>query len=166
MFALETDRLRLREMNFSDVPHLMEIFSDPIAMRYYVSTKTVEEAEKWVRWNLTNYNSIGAGLWICELKDSGRFVGQCGIVPQVVDDKVEMEIGYLFSRAFWGQGLATEAANRAKEFGFEQMHVKRLISMIYIPNTPSIRVAERIGMSFEKETMIKNRETFIYSINI
>lgn len=93
MFVLETDRLRLREMDFSDVNHLMEIFSDPIAMKYYVSTKTEEEAENWVRWNVTNYNSIGAGLWICELKESGRFVGQCGIVPQVVDNQLEMEIG-------------------------------------------------------------------------
>ncbi|MFT4417197.1 GNAT family N-acetyltransferase [Fredinandcohnia humi] len=160
-----TERLRLREMTKNDEENLMEIFSDPIAMQYYPSTKTREDAQRWIQWNLDNYQKHGAGLWICEVKENGMFVGQCGIVPQIVDGVPEMEIGYLFARTHWGNGYATEAAVAAKDFGFKELHQPKLISMIYKPNTPSIKVAERVGMTLEKETLIKGRETLIYSIH-
>lgn len=165
MYIMETDRLALRQMNENDEDHLMQIFSDPVAMQYYPSTKTREQARRWIQWNLNNYEKHGTGLWICELKEEGTFVGQCGIVPQTVDERSEMEIGYLFVRAHWGKGFATEAAMAVKEYGFTTMGRSRLISMIYKPNMPSMGVAKRIGMSFEKETWINNRETLIYSVH-
>ncbi|WP_309241979.1 GNAT family N-acetyltransferase [Brevibacillus daliensis] len=160
----ETDRLKLRQMDENDEDNLMRIFSDPIAMQYYPSTKTKEQAQSWIKWNLKNYENNDVGLWICELKENGAYVGQCGIVPQIVNEQQEMEVGYLFVREFWGRGLATEAARASRDFGFTKLGLPRLISMIYKPNLPSIKVAERIGMTFEKETLIKNRETLIYSI--
>jgi len=165
MYIVKTDRLVLRQMNENDEDHLMHIFSDPVAMQYYPSTKTREQARSWIQWNQNNYEKHGTGLWICELKEEGTFVGQCGIVPQTVDERSEMEIGYLFVRAYWGKGLATEAAMAVKEYGFTSMGRSRLISMIYKPNLPSIQVAKRIRMSFEKETRINNRETLIYSVH-
>ncbi|OLO39411.1 GNAT family N-acetyltransferase [Alkalihalophilus pseudofirmus] len=158
--------MTLREMNLQDEERLMEIFSDPIAMQYYTSTKTKEEAQKWINWNIKNYENYGVGLWICELKETGTFVGQCGIVPQMVDGKNEMEIGYLFVRNYWHRGLATEAALAVRDFGWKKLQLSRLISMIYERNIPSIKVAERIGMSLDKETLIKDRPTLIYSIEV
>ncbi|GED70116.1 hypothetical protein BRE01_38180 [Brevibacillus reuszeri] len=165
MFIMETERLTLRQMTEDDEDNLMQIFSDRVAMQYYTSTKTREQAKNWIQWNARNYEEHGVGLWICEWKDTGEFVGQCGIVPQLVDEQPEMEIGYLFVRAYWGRGLATEAALAAKQHGFTAMGRNRLISMIYKPNLPSIQVAKRIGMSLEKETRINNRETFIFSVH-
>ncbi|OCA91508.1 hypothetical protein A8F94_01355 [Bacillus sp. FJAT-27225] len=154
----------MREMNSQDTNHLMSIFSDSIAMQFYPATKTMEEADKWITWNLDLYKNYGAGLWICERKDDGTFTGQCGIVPQVVDDVNELEIGYLFAREHWGKGYATEAALAVKNYGFGQLGLNRLISMIFYKNQPSIRVAERIGMVLEKRTSVKDRETLIYSV--
>lgn len=165
MYIFETERLKMREMDREDIHNLMRIFADPVAMQYYTSTFSEERAEAWIDWNLNNYEKHKAGLWICELKETGEFAGQCGIVPQTVDGEQEMEIGYLFVREQWGKGFATEAAIGAKEYGFDKLGLKRLISMIYEPNTPSIRVAERVGMQFEKRTLIKGRETRIYSIH-
>jgi RimJ/RimL family protein N-acetyltransferase len=164
MTVIKTERLTLRQMDFHDEDNLMKIFSDPIAMRFYPSTKTREDAKKWIQWNLNNYEKHNSGLWICEYKENGDFVGMCGIVPQIVDEQHEMEIGYLLVREHWGKGLATEAAKASRDFGFNVLGLNRLISMIYKPNTPSIRVAERVGMTFEKETLIRGRETLIYSI--
>ncbi|MFE8701623.1 GNAT family N-acetyltransferase [Cytobacillus sp. FJAT-54145] len=164
MNVFETDRLKLRQMNVDDKENLMRIFADPIAMEYYPSTYSEEKADQWIQWNLNNYKEHGCGLWICELKDSGIFVGQCGIVPQLVEGIKEMEIGYLFVREHWGKGYATEVAIGSKSHGFEKLHFTRLISMIYKPNTPSIRVAERMGMQYEKTTDRNGRETLIYSI--
>lgn len=165
MYILETDRLRLRQMDKNDVDNLMLIFSDPIAMQYYPSTFPIEAAEKWIGWNIASYNKHNTGLWICELKQDGTFVGQCGIIPQVVDEVQEMEIGYLFVRDFWGMGLAFEAANSVKEHGFSTLGLTRLIATIYHKNSPSIKLAKRLGMKYEKRTLVGKSDDYIYSIH-
>ncbi|MCT8138505.1 GNAT family N-acetyltransferase [Anaerobacillus sp. CMMVII] len=164
MYILETARLTFRKMVEADVDLIMEIFSDPIAMQYYPSTYPREVALKWIHWNMKNYEEVGTGLWICELKDDRSFVGQCGIIPQIVDEKQEMEIGYLFVRKHWGKGLATEAAIATLNYGFKELGFSRLIATIYHKNEPSIRLAERIGMKFEKRTFVGKSDDVIYSI--
>lgn len=95
---LETDRLTLRRLTTYDIDALMDIFSDPEAMRYYPSTKSRKEAESWVRWVQKSYEENGYGLWAATLKATDEFVGQCGLVAQEVEGKREVEIGYLFLR--------------------------------------------------------------------
>lgn len=164
MYILETKRLRLREMDKNDGDNLMKIFSDPVAMQNYPTTLTREATEKWINWNIASYKKHNTGLWICELKQDGTFVGQCGIIPQVVDEVQEMEIGYLFVRDFWGMGLAFEAASSVKEYGFSTLGLTRLIATIYHKNIPSIKLAERLGMKYEKRTFVGKSDDYIYSI--
>lgn len=83
--VLRTDRLILRQMGREDVPLLQQIFADPVAMKYYPSTKDKQETLEWIEWNLRNYEECGAGLWIVENRINGDFLGQCGIVPQIVE---------------------------------------------------------------------------------
>lgn len=71
-----TERLRLREMTENDAENLMEIFTDPIAMKHYPSTKDKEETLKWIDWTLNNYLDYGVGLWIVEDKGTEEFLGQ------------------------------------------------------------------------------------------
>lgn len=108
--VLTTERLTLRNMTKKDVCNLLEIFSDPIAMEYYPSTKDEKQTIEWIAKMLNNYAKHGTGLWIVEHKETGEFLGQCGIVPQEVEGVREMELGYSFARRVWGNGYATEAA--------------------------------------------------------
>ncbi|WP_404456636.1 GNAT family N-acetyltransferase [Virgibacillus necropolis] len=160
---ITTRRLRLREMNMGDADYLMEIFSDPIAMTHYPSTKDQDETMKWIEWTLSNYRNYGIGLWIVEDKESGEFLGQCGIVPQKFEDDVMMEIGYLFKRSAWGNGYATEAALACKNYGFKEKNYAKLISLIDLENEPSIKVAERIGMKCEGTVHRWGKDVYLYS---
>ncbi|QDI90827.1 N-acetyltransferase [Salicibibacter halophilus] len=162
--VMSTERLTLREMNKDDVGNLMKIFSDPVAMKYYPSTKDKSQTMEWIEWTLNNYNQYGVGLWIVEDKVTGDFLGQCGIVPQEVDGEIEMEIGYLFVRSAWGNGYATEAALACKNYGFEQMKLRKIISLPDVDNIPSTKVAERIGMNIEKTVQKWGKEVYIYSV--
>ncbi len=164
MKVLETKRLRLRTMEETDVDNLMMIFTDPVAMKYYPATKDRAETVEWIRWTLDNYRKFGMGMWVAELKETGQFAGQCGLVPQKIGDKVELELGYLFVREYWGQGLATEAAQACKQYGFQQLGLERIISLIDPGNVPSVRVAERAGMRFEKEIMKWEKLIHLYSV--
>lgn len=164
-FVLSTKRLNLRKMNKHDVKNLMEIFSDPEAMRYYPSTKDEKQTLEWIEWTLNNYIKYGTGLWIVEDKQTGDFLGQCGIVPQEVDNVIEMEIGYLFAKRVWGNGYATEAAITCKKYGFEQLNLKKMVSLPNVNNLPSARVAERIGMKAEKTIKKWGKDVFVYSVS-
>lgn len=164
-FVLSTKRLNLRKMNKHDVKNLMEIFSDPEAMRYYPSTKDEKQTLEWIEWTLNNYIKYGTGLWIVEDKQTGDFLGQCGIVPQEVDNVIEMEIGYLFAKRVWGNGYATEAAIACKKYGFEQLNLKKMVSLPDVNNLPSARVAERIGMKAEKTIKKWGKDVFVYSVS-
>ncbi|HEX6709528.1 MAG TPA: GNAT family N-acetyltransferase [Rubrobacter sp.] len=161
---LETERMFLRRMEMSDVDYLMGIFSDPVAMRYYPGTKSRQEVEDWVRWTLESYRDHGFGLWAALLKDSGEFVGQCGLTVQEVEGKEEVEIGYLFLRKFWGRGLATEAARASRDHGF-RLGYKRLVSLIDPGNLASRRVAEKTGLTLEKEVWKSNKNICVYAIS-
>ena len=77
---IETDRLFLRELTENDRDALLELFSDPIAMTYFPSTKTVDEVDEWIRKNLDSYQSNGYGLYLCVLKDSLTPIGYCGFI--------------------------------------------------------------------------------------
>lgn len=161
---LETDRMRLREMRPTDADNLLGIFSDPLAMRYYPGTKDRAQTEDWIEWNLASYRNNGFGLWVATLKGSGEFTGQCGLILQEVEGEREVEIGYLFLRRLWGQGLATEAARACRGYATEALGYKRLISLIDPGNWASRRVAEKVGMKLEKEIIKWNKPVCVYSI--
>ena len=163
--VLETERMVLRKMEMADVDDLMGIFSDPEAMRYYPGTKSRREAEEWVRWTLGSYRDHGFGQWVVLLRSSGEFVGQCGLTAQEVEGEKEIEIGYLLLRKFWGRGFATEAAITARDYGFHTFGYERLVSLIDTGNRASRRVAEKVGLTLEKEVWKWNKMVCVYAIN-
>ncbi|WP_417006702.1 GNAT family N-acetyltransferase [Aquibacillus salsiterrae] len=162
---LKTNRLNIRKMIESDKTNLLKIFSDPVAMEFYPDTKNEEETIRWINWTINNYDKFGVGLWVVESLKTGQFLGQCGIVPQKVDGEVQMEIGYTFIRQFWGNGYATEAAVACKDYGFSVLKLPRLISLIDPLNKASIKVAKRMGMTFEKSIEKWGKTIAIYAID-
>lgn len=164
MIVLETGRMALRRMDMEDVDDLLHIFSDPEAMSFYPSTKDEAETKGWIEWNLDSYQKHGFGLWVATLKHTHEFAGQCGLVMQEVEGQPEVEIGYLFLRKLWGQGLATEAAQACRDYGFNELGYTRLISLIDPRNVASRSVAQKVGMRLEKEIVKWNKPVCVFSI--
>ncbi len=121
--------------------------------------------EEWIQQRVEQYRDRPNGFHATLLKDGDRFVGHTGILEQEVDGQVEFEISYWLQRRYWGQGFATEAAAFWREYGFQHLDLRRLVSLIVPDNAPSRRVAERIGMTVEKETTFKNRRICVYAIS-
>jgi len=71
--AIETPRLLLRELTLDDVDALQGIFSDPVAMRFYESTRDCNQTVHWAR---TMYGDHGFGMWAAVEKETGGFAGQ------------------------------------------------------------------------------------------
>jgi len=162
--VIETPRMTLRQMSMGDVDHLLGIFADPETMRYYPGTKDAPETRSWIRRNLDSYQTYGFGLWVASLRSTREFAGQCGLTIQEVEGRQEVEIGYLFLRALWGQGLATEAARACRDHGFGRLGLARLVSLIDVRYVASRRVAEKVGMTLEREITKWGKAVCLYAI--
>lgn len=153
MNILETERLLLRHPLLTDLDDLYALYSDPEVRRYFPEgTLTREETQEELEWFLNGHpRHPELGLWATIHKPSGRFIGRCGLLPWTIDGQYEVEVAYMIAKDFWRQGLGTEAARGILEYGFNVLHLPRLICLIDHDNEASIKVATNIGMTFEKE---------------
>jgi len=159
MAVIETQRLTLREMNDGDWTDLCEILQDPLVMYAYEHAFNDEEAREWLKKQYDRYSRYGYGLWAVLLKDTGEWVGQCGLTMQDIgEDEPVPEVGYLFKQKYWHKGYATEAARACKAYAFEVLGFDRVYSIIRDTNQASQRVALRNGMRPVK-TIVKHYYT-------
>lgn len=166
MIVLETERLVLRELERDDLDALEAVLGDDETMRYYPAPFSRDACAAWIeRWQ-DSYRANGFGLWAMVFKEDDRVIGDCGLVPQMVDEKPDIEIGWHVARDLWGRGLATEAAAACRDQAFGPLDISRLISLIRPINLPSCRVAEKIGMTVERETRHGSRDWLhlVYSL--
>ena len=161
----ETKRLILREVEQGDSKAIFELFNEPEVMKYFSNTpRSIEEAHERIQREINRYTEHGFGLWATVLKDTGKVIGQCGLLAQIVDEVKETEIGYTLARKYRGQGFATEAAKAIKNYGFNKLKFNRLISIIDPKNIASQKVALRTGLAFEKTSTWMNKQVKIYSV--
>lgn len=148
-----TPRLAFREMTTDDLDDMAALLGDPVVMRHYPRPKGRAEALAWIRWNQRLYRQEGFGLWLLTLRATGEFVGECGLTPQEIAGTTDIEVGYHVSSALQGHGYATEAAAACRDFARDVLKTKRLIAIIRPGNTPSQRVAEKIGLPYERDAV-------------
>jgi RimJ/RimL family protein N-acetyltransferase len=166
MNILETPRLVLRHLEPGDLEPLYTLYRDPEIRRYFPEgVLTYEETKEELEWFLHGHpRHPELGLWATIMKETGQFIGRCGLLPWDIDGQFEVEVAYLIAKEYWGQGLATEAALAIAQYGFETLQLTRLICLVEHGNTASIRVAEKIGMAFEKEGEDEKGPFLLYSM--
>jgi [ribosomal protein S5]-alanine N-acetyltransferase len=164
MRVLETQRLVLREFQHEDLDALATILCDRETMRYYPVSFDHAAVADWIQRNRTRYANDGHGLWAMILKCTCELIGDCGLVRQSVDAVDEIEIGYHVRRDLWNQGYASEAARACRDYGFANLKVDRLISLIRPENLASRRVAEKNGMTIWKEVTKVDLLHYVYAI--
>lgn len=147
-YILETERCRLREMREEDGPILYRLNSDPEVIRYTGDPPFESEAAamEFIR-NYDAYKKYGMGRWLAERKEDGEMLGWCGL--KYLPGENQVDLGYRFFRKYWGMGYATETAKKCVTYGFEQLHLKRIIGRSAIANTASVHVLEKCGLKFE-----------------
>ncbi len=166
----ETNRLLLRHLVMDDLNDLFVLYSDPDIRRYFPEgVLNLDDTREELEWHMNGHpRHPELGLWATIHKETGKFIGRCGLLPWEIDGKLEVEIAYLLDKSFWHQGLATEAAQGILKYGFEKLSLSRLICLIDPDNIASQRVAERIGMTLERRVDGNDGDNFptlIYSID-
>lgn len=153
MEILETRRLLLRHLELGDLDDLFALYSDPDVVRFIPdSPETLAETREQLEWYLHGHpRRPELGLWATIHKETGRFVGRCGLLPWEVNGRSEVEVAYMIAKPYWGQGLGTEVAQAIRDYGFGTLGLTRLVCLISHGHVASMRVAEKIGMVFETE---------------
>lgn len=155
---IETDRIFLRPFCIADIEAFSKICANPNVMRYIGDGKPVSLAviaEKIPEW-IELYEKQKYGLMALVLKETNELIGFCGLIHQTVDGEAFIELGYRLDEAYWGKGIATEAAMAVRDYAFNELNIPMLISIMHHQNAPSKRVAKRIGMEFMKQANFKN----------
>lgn len=150
-----------------DLDNLFTFYSDPDVIKYIPDApRTYEETKEELEWFLNGHPKFPElGLWATIHKETQQFIGRCGLLPWTIENQNEVEVAFALSKAYWGQGLATEVARALVHYGFEQLRLSRLICLIEHGNTASIRVATKLGMTFEKEGQDEKGPFLVYALN-
>ena len=164
MVITSTLRLLLREFTDDDIDALASSLANPEVMRFSLSgPETREQTAAFVAWCQEQYVRSGFGLWAVVHTGDGRLIGYCGLSEWEIDGKHEVEVGYRLDPHYWGQGLGTEAARAALTYARTHLRLARVIAIIEAANVASIRVAEKIGMCWEKEAVLHDIPVRIYA---
>lgn len=153
-----TSRLTFHQMTTNSLDDMTALLCDPDVMRYYSGPKTREQAQAWIDWNQRLYQEKGFGLWVITHRETDEFIGDCGLTPQEIEGTIDIEVGYHVRTDRQGQGYATEAATACRDHARDVLGTKRLIAIVHPDNTPSQRVAEKAGLSFERDATSRTGE--------
>jgi RimJ/RimL family protein N-acetyltransferase len=157
--VLETERLRLRFFDLNDADFVLQLLNEP-AFREHIGDKgvrTVEDARQYLQNGpIDSYERFGYGLNMVELKDSGEAIGMCGLVRRETLD--DADIGYAFLERFWSNGYARESAEAILNHARDTLGLNRIVAIVTPRNVSSIRLLEKIGLTFERMIRLSNDE--------
>jgi [ribosomal protein S5]-alanine N-acetyltransferase len=161
-----TPRLRLRPFTLDDLPAHADLYADPEVTRWiadgpFLGAAARERSDRAVRRFVEHWRTHGFGVWAVEERESGRFLGQCGLntlpggqtrshAPERRAAAPEIEILWALERGAWGRGLATEAARAALDHAFDVVGLDRVVALARPTNGRSRRIMEKLGMAWEK----------------
>ena len=143
----------LRELTPADAGPLEELLCDPVVMEFG-DLRTPDGCVAFVEDAMAMYDEYGLGPFAVCLDDDPALLGYCALRKGrdwIADHQVEL--GYRLVRRAWGHGIATDAARIACARAFDEHHADEVFAAIDPNNDPSIRVAERLGMTRTGEIM-------------
>ena len=152
---LETKRLVLRELRPTDAEALFQVLSDETVMQQYdrAPLTRLEEAQQIIERHRSRFERDEGIRWGITIKGENRVVGSCGYSWHLRHQYAE--IGYELARAYWNQGIITEALRALLQFGFETRNLHRVEAEVLLGNVASMRVLYKLG--FQEEGILRER---------
>lgn len=163
----ESERLRYRLLNENDFDLWLEFFNEE-GIEQFIGMDDIPTPElrnkEWFNKVKSRYNDDTGGLNALIEKETGEFIGQCGLLIQELDGVNELEIGYSILKQHRNKGYATEASQKCRDYAFEKRFTEHLISIIHEDNTYSKKVALNNGMKLWKKTTFWEMSVEVYRI--
>lgn len=150
MPVLQTERLTLRKLTPRDAQDMFDYAHRADVTRYLTWSPhpDVRYSREYLEYLQGRYAGGMYYDWGVIDRSTGKMIGTCGFTSfNCTHDKAE--IGYVLHPDYWGKGLAAEAVKKILDFGFEKLRLHRIEAKFMKENARSLRVMEKVGMTFE-----------------
>jgi len=164
---IETARLIIGSTQGVDPEPIAALWADPEVTYYMGGPRDYEEILRILTEDAHLNPQPAFDLWPVIEKETGQVIGHCGILEKDIEGRNQYEIVYVLAKSAWGEGFATEAATSLKDYAFHQLGLKRITALIDPDNVRSEKVATKIGLKYEKDTVRPNgKKMRLFALNI
>lgn len=154
---LETERLLIREFTPEDAPYILEQLTSEEWLRFIGDRNVYDLAgarNYLVSHLIPSYVEKGFGFYAVDLKSKGTTIGMCGLVKR--DELEDIDIGFAFLPAYFGQGFAFESARAVRDYAFEHLKQERICAITLAENRSSINLLKKLGLHYKKQVLFSN----------
>ena len=148
----QTERLAVRHFDPDDGREFCEINSDPTVKKSIgdglVNTLAQEQTD-FDRVLLSYTDTSPLGKLAVILREKDTIIGACNL--RLFGQTDDVEIGYRFKPAYWGQGYATELAIGLVNYCFIELGLSRVVATTNLDNYASMNVLRKAGFRLERE---------------
>ncbi|MBA4537795.1 GNAT family N-acetyltransferase [Bacillus aquiflavi] len=160
----ETERLTLRPLRNQDYERWLEGFSKRLPSQYKYDGNKIDLTE----WTQKKFNNMvtkhreladrdEAYVFSVFRKSDQKYIGKVEFCTIMREEFQWGLLGYMIHNQYWKNGYGTEAVKEGIRMAFQNLGYHRIEAHINLDNTPSTRLAERVGLIYEC-----TRKDFIY----
>lgn len=164
MVLLETTRLKLCYMGAEDAPFMLNLLNTPAYYKYIGdrNVRNIADAENYIlNGPVKSYEKNGFGYYVVKLRNDESPVGICGLVKR--DALENVDIGFAFLPEHEGKGFGFESASALMHWANQTQGLKKIVGITLENNLPSIRLLEKMGLTFDKKIMMEEEELLLYA---
>jgi len=147
---LETPRLYLRKIQLDDYEDICLVLQDIDVMYAWGHAFSDAEVSEWIDENIMRYDRDGYSYWAVIEKSSNKLIGVTGLILEEADGEKYTGIGYIYNKAYWGNGYAFEGAAVCMEYAINTLDISEITVQVRPDNISSRKIAEKLGMSVKK----------------
>ncbi len=151
---METSRLRIQPVGTDEIDLIVQLWTDPDVTEHIGGPREADPIREFFHQAAEDPDIVfaedGERWWSVWLRESGEWIGLCGLLAKDIEGAAEVDLSYFFLPRAWGQGYATEAAERIAGYAFADLALPSLIAVVDPSNKRSANVAVRLGMTLEK----------------
>lgn len=151
---IETDRLILRPWREADKPAFEAIINTPAMMEHFGGVRSAGDIHALIDRQIEKQEADGHCMWAVETKADGDLAGICGLRLGGHPDTPVLgmhELGWRIAEKYWGQGIAREAAEASRDWGWANTRAQTIAAWTNPDNAPSWGLMLRIGMTRRPE---------------
>jgi [ribosomal protein S5]-alanine N-acetyltransferase len=112
--------------------------------------RTLAQSEAWLRKDIAHWATHDFGVWYAFERSTDQLVGRIGARVTLIEGAMEVELAWLVHPDHWGQGYAAELAAPARDLAYSR-GLNSVVAMTMPTNTRSLRVMEKLGMTYEAD---------------
>jgi len=152
-YVIQTERIGLRNWQESDLDEFAAMNANSEVMRFFEKALKKEESLFLLKRLRDHFHTHGYTYFLAEKLQTKEFLGFIGLAYQTYDTPYNpfVDIGWRLKRAAWGKGYATEGAKACLDFAFDTLNLPEVYSVTPVPNKPSEKIMQKIGMQKVEE---------------